>query len=68
VNYTLVGDVVNIAQRLEQLGKEVDGAGDVVALITEDSHSCLKNKEGAILVDRRAVRDRDGEIGIYRLV
>jgi class 3 adenylate cyclase len=68
VNYTLVGDVVNIAQRLEQLGKEVDGAGDVVALITEDSHSCLKNKDGAILVDRRAVRDRDGEIGIYRLV
>jgi hypothetical protein len=46
----------------------VDGAGDVVALITEDSHSCLKNKDGAILVDRRAVRDRDGEIGIYRLV
>jgi class 3 adenylate cyclase len=68
VNYTLVGDVVNIAQRLEQLGKEVDGAGEVVALITENSHSCLQNKAGATLISRRAVRDRDGEIGIYRLV
>lgn len=36
VNYTLVGDVVTLAQRLEQLGKEVDGAGEVVTLMTED--------------------------------
>lgn len=68
VNYTLVGDVVNVAQRLEQLGKDVDGSGDVIALITEDSHTCLRNREGAVLVGRRAVRDRDGEIGIYRLI
>ena len=48
VNYTLVGDVVNLAQRLEQLGKEVEDAGDVVVLITENSRACLKG------VSRRA--------------
>lgn len=68
VNYTLVGDVVNVAQRLEQLGKEIDGTADVVALMTEACHACLADPAGAVLIARREVRDRDGAIGIYRLI
>src|SRR3990170_2520292 len=38
INYTLVGDTVNIAQRLEQLGKSVDtGADDVIVLTSGDN-------------------------------
>ncbi len=67
VNYTLVGDTVNLAQRLEQLGKEIDADADVVALITEDSHACLANRDDAVLIGRREVRGRAGPVGIYRL-
>ncbi|MGH6893965.1 MAG: adenylate/guanylate cyclase domain-containing protein [Dongiaceae bacterium] len=37
VNYTLVGDTVNVAQRLEQYGREIDdGSADAVIVISED--------------------------------
>jgi len=32
INYTLIGDTVNAAQRLEQLGKEVPPEGEVTIL------------------------------------
>src|SRR5262249_35032779 len=32
INYTLIGDTVNAAQRLEQLGKEVPNEADVIVL------------------------------------
>ncbi|CAA9327465.1 MAG: Adenylate cyclase [uncultured Microvirga sp.] len=67
VNYTLVGDVVTLAQRLEQLGKEVDGAGEVVTLLTEDSHACLEGNPDAVSIGRRKLRNRDGDVGVYRL-
>lgn len=37
VNYTLVGDPVNVANRIEQLGKEVDPAAEVIALASADT-------------------------------
>jgi adenylate cyclase len=67
VNYTLVGDVVNLAQRLEQRGKEVEDAGDVVVLITEDSRAGLMTVPEAHAFGRREVRNRDGEVGVYGL-
>jgi class 3 adenylate cyclase len=67
VNYTLVGDVVNLAQRMEQLGKEIGDAGDVVVLITEESRACLKCASEARPFGRHELRNRDGSIGVYRL-
>jgi adenylate cyclase len=67
VNYTLVGDVVNLAQRLEQLGKEVEDAGDVVVLITGDSRAGLMTVPEVRPFGRRELRNRDGEVGVYRL-
>ena len=68
VNYTLVGDVVNVSQRLEQLGKEVEDAGDVVVLITEDTRDCLRGAAGVRPFGRHQLRNRDGAVGVYRLV
>ncbi len=42
INYTLIGDTVNIAQRLEQFGREVDdGAADAVIVTSADLSGAL---------------------------
>jgi class 3 adenylate cyclase len=51
VNYTLVGDTVNVAQRLEQFGREVDdGTADAIIMVSEALAEALPL--GAPLVDR----------------
>ena len=50
VNYTLVGDTVNVAQRLEQFGRNVDdGVSDAVIVISDELASALP--PGMALVD-----------------
>jgi adenylate cyclase len=51
VNYTLVGDTVNVAQRLEQFGREIDdGKRDAVIVISEALAQALP--PGLALIDR----------------
>ncbi len=67
INYTLVGDTVNAANRVEQLAKEIDlPEADVQILISADTAADLP-KDGFTLVPmgRHAVRGR--ELQIYRL-
>jgi class 3 adenylate cyclase len=50
VNYTLVGDTVNVAQRLEQFGRQVDdGSADAIIVISEALAQALP--PGLALVD-----------------
>ena len=45
VNYTVVGDAVNIAQRLEQAGKDVMAAEDeVIVLVSADTVALLRDR------------------------
>jgi adenylate cyclase len=51
VNYTLVGDTVNVAQRLEQFGHEIDdGVSDAIITISGDLASALP--PGLALIDQ----------------
>jgi adenylate cyclase len=51
VNYTLVGDTVNVAQRLEQFAREVDdGTADAVIVISSDLAAALSSD--VTLIDR----------------
>jgi adenylate cyclase len=51
VNYTLVGDTVNVAQRLEQFGHEIDdGKSDAIITISGELASALP--PGLALIDR----------------
>jgi class 3 adenylate cyclase len=51
VNYTLVGDTVNVAQRLEQFGREVDdGTSDAVIVISGELAAALP--PGTTLIDQ----------------
>ena len=48
VNFTVVGDTVNIAQRFEQLGKEFMKDGEeMVVLISGDTLAAVKDRDGA---------------------
>jgi adenylate cyclase len=51
VNYTLVGDTVNIAQRLEQFGREIDD-GKADAIITISGELAAALPPGLPLIDR----------------
>ena len=72
VNYTVVGDTVNVAQRFEQLGKEFMREDDeVIVLVSGDTISAMKHPEvlGALpKPELRHVKGRDEPEQVYRLL
>lgn len=68
VNYTLVGDTVNLAQRLEQLTKPLAEADDqVTILVSKDVHDAV---QGAIALEplgTHNIRGREATIEVFRL-
>ena len=69
INYTLVGDTVNIAQRLEQFGKEIDdGRTDVVITVSQSVADRLPVEIETIPLGTHQVIERGEPIGIYSIV
>jgi adenylate cyclase len=73
VNFTVIGDTVNIAQRFEQLGKEFMMAGEeVVVLVSGETIAALKEPAalGVALPtpEQRTVKGREEPVEVYRLV
>ncbi|MDP2372654.1 adenylate/guanylate cyclase domain-containing protein [Reyranella sp.] len=72
VNYTVVGDTVNVAQRFEQLGKEFMRDGeDVIVLVSGDTIAAMKHPEvlGELpKPELRHVKGREEPEQVYRLV
>ena len=69
INYTLIGDTVNIAQRLEQLGKEVDtGTDDVIVLISGDTAACLDDTFALQPLGEHELRGRSESLVVFRLL
>ncbi len=68
VNYTLVGDPVNVANRIEQLGKEVDPAAEVIALASAATVDGAGDPPaGAQSLGERTLRGLSHTIGVWRL-
>ncbi|MFN0041750.1 MAG: adenylate/guanylate cyclase domain-containing protein [Alphaproteobacteria bacterium] len=67
VNYTVVGDPVNVAQRIEQTGKTVDDGGDVIVLASADTLARIGIDVPHRSLGKIALSGRDGQIEIVRL-
>jgi class 3 adenylate cyclase len=72
VNFTVVGDTVNVAQRFEQLGKEFMAEDeDVIVLVSGDTIEAMKHPEvlGTLPTpELRHVKGRDEPEQVYRLM
>jgi len=73
VNFTVVGDTVNVAQRFEQLGKEFMGPGDeVVVLASGDTLASVKDifaldLKAVPALEHRVIKGHEEPVEVYRL-
>ena len=72
MNFTVIGDTVNIAQRFEQFGKEFMTADEeIVVLASGDTLAAVKDRQ-ALGIDPiepvlRQVKGHDRPVEVYRL-
>ena len=73
VNFTVVGDTVNVAQRFEQLGKEfMKPDEDVVVLASGDTLAAVKDLFALALkavpaLEHRVIKGHEEPVEVYRL-
>ncbi|MFB9353746.1 adenylate/guanylate cyclase domain-containing protein [Sneathiella chinensis] len=70
INYTVVGDTVNIAQRIEQLGKSLPNQNcpsEVCTLISEETRQAAHIDTGVRDVGTHSVKGRHKSVQVYRL-
>ncbi len=67
INYTVVGDVVNGAQRLEGLGKEVDPEAELIILISRATADLLPPDFDVAAQGALKVKGKERELEVFRL-
>lgn len=67
VNYTVVGDNVNVANRLEQLGKEIDPDADVVLLVSEETAKAAGGGFAFEAIGAFDIRGREARLEVLQL-
>lgn len=68
INYTVIGDVVNVSNRIEQICKEIDPDAEVIAVATSVTVEEAGLAATAEPVGQRALRGRSEPLRLYRLV
>ncbi len=68
VNYTLIGDTVNAAQRLEALGKEVDPEAEIVVLMGAETREALPASVAVRARGLFRLRGRSSESQVFQLL
>lgn len=67
INYTMIGDTVNVANRLEQLGKQVGPETDLCVLVSGETAEAAGNPPDLEEVGEFELRGRSGAVKVYRL-
>lgn len=71
INYTIVGDAVNIASRIDSLAKEIATDEDCIVLVSSDTcdHAQSASKEDYELspMGEQEIRGRQGTVRVFRL-
>ncbi len=67
VNYTIVGDAVNVAARVESEGKLHPG-GDVVILITEETRNAVGDRFATEAIGETKLPGRANPVTLFRIV
>ncbi len=67
MNYTVVGDTVNTAQRLENLGREVDPDAEVIVLVSDATRAALRGGFDLRAAGGFQVKGKHNPIQVYRL-
>lgn len=67
MNYTIVGNTVNVAQRLEQLCKDIDPDDDATVLASASTVAAAGAVEDFVSAGRHAIKGRVEPVDIYRL-
>ncbi len=68
LNYTVIGDTVNIAQRLEQLGKQVSPDAEVAIVVGAATAADAGADFAFEPVGEMAVKGRTAPVDVYRLL
>lgn len=68
MNYTVIGDAVNVAARLEALGKEVDPDVRVIALASGTTVMKLTDNSEPKHLGEYHLRGREEAVDVYRIV
>lgn len=66
-NYTIVGDAVNVCERLQSLGREVAPSDEVVILASEDTINRLPPGCACAPVGTHRLRGRTGDVEVWKL-
>jgi len=67
INYTMIGDTVNVANRLEQLGKQVAPEANLCVLVSKETADAAGNPPDLEDVGEFELRGRSGAVKVYRL-
>jgi class 3 adenylate cyclase len=68
VNYTVIGDTVNVASRLESFGKEIDGSAEVIILASGEVARNLGSDIGREAIGVHRVKGKMEELEVVRLL
>jgi adenylate cyclase len=67
IDYTIVGDTVNVAQRLQDYGRHVDAAAECVILASDATVMAIPQEERGERVGALPIRGREAAVVAWRL-